>query len=107
MSAAYFSLDPNRVLDIMLDCYEGHLTAGKESEPSCLLGVLGMFSRTSLVQVRLRLSTSTCVLYIYNNENLLCMHTHVHIQLRAYVIEVDQYALTTTIYALSGSRLQA
>lgn len=51
LSAAYFSLDPNRALDVILDVLEGRLSDSSKGQQSCLLGVLARFSRTSLVQV--------------------------------------------------------
>lgn len=51
LSAAYFSLDPNRALDVILDVLEGRLYDSSKGQQSCLLGVLARFSRTSLVQV--------------------------------------------------------
>ena len=49
---AYFSIDPNRALDVILDCFEGRLVDQPNSQHSGLLQVMGMFDRTSLVQVR-------------------------------------------------------
>jgi hypothetical protein len=70
VNAAYFSLDPNRVLDIMLDCYEGWLKAGPKAEHCCLLDVLGMFSRTSLVQV-----LTSPALLAPHKQQMFCTHT--------------------------------
>ena len=45
VSPAYFNLDPNRVLDITLDCYESNLTNKAYHR------LIERFSRTSLVHV--------------------------------------------------------
>ncbi len=42
---AYFNLDPNRVLDIMLDCYEANLSN------TAYHRLINKFARTSLVHV--------------------------------------------------------
>ncbi len=45
IDSAYFNLDPNRVLDIMLDCYEANLSNTSYHR------LINKFARTSLVHV--------------------------------------------------------